>query len=174
MALTKAKKVELLDQYRSWLKDSRAVFFTEYTGVNMKQLDEMRIKMRELGGELHVVKNRLGRLAFEEAGLLMADELFTGSTMVGFAFEDAPATAKAIAEFAEKIEWIKVKGGYLGALRLDAAGVKTLAELPPLPVVRARLLGTLLAPASQLVRMIAEPGRRLAAVIQARADQAAG
>ena len=66
---------------------------------------------------------------------------------------------------------MKIKAGYLEGRMMTAEEVKALADLPPLPVMRATLLGTLLAPASQLVRTLAEPGRQVAAVIKAYADQ---
>jgi large subunit ribosomal protein L10 len=97
--------------------------------------------------------------------------MFEGSTAISFAFKDAPATAKTINEFIRTSEFIKVKGGYLDQHPISAAEVKALAELPPLPVVRAQLLGTLLAPASKLVRTLAEPARALAAVMKAYSDK---
>jgi large subunit ribosomal protein L10 len=94
-----------------------------------------------------------------------------GSTAVGFAFQDAPALAKTMADFAKSSEFLKIKGGYLGNKPISADDIKALAELPPLPVMRAQLLGTIMAPASKLVRTLAEPARSLAAVIQAYADK---
>jgi large subunit ribosomal protein L10 len=171
LAINKERKTELVGQYAEWMKRSRALIVTEYTGLPMKQMDAMRVKMREAGGEFHVVKNTLGKLAVSEAGLPMQEELFEGSTAISFAFEDAPALAKALTEFARTSDFVKIKGGYLGDVLLSQDQVKALAELPPLPVMRATLLGTILAPASKLVRTLAEPGRSLAAVIQARVDR---
>jgi large subunit ribosomal protein L10 len=116
------------------------------------------------------VKNTLGKLAFEKAGLPLPENFFTGSTAVGFAFRDAPAVAKAMTDFARTNEALKVKGGYLNNRPMNAEGVKSLADLPPLPVLRAQLLGTILAPASKLVRTLAEPGRQIAAVLKAYSE----
>jgi large subunit ribosomal protein L10 len=144
---------------------------TEYKGVTMKQLDELRRRVRELGGEFHIVKNTLARLAFKEAGLPIPEGLFEGSTAVSFAFNDAAGMAKIMNEFLRTNEFIKVKGGYLGNQPMTAEDVKSLAELPPLPVMRAQLMGTLLAPASQLARILAEPARMVASVFKAYADK---
>jgi large subunit ribosomal protein L10 len=76
-------------------------------------------------------------------------------------------------DFARTLEFLKIKGGYLDSQSVSAQQIQALAELPPLPVLRARLLGTLLAPASKLVRTLAEPGRQLAAVVKAYADREA-
>lgn len=173
MAITKEHKQELVNQYQEWLQRSQAVYFADYLGVTVKDLDALRQKVREVGGEFHIVKNTLSKIAFEAAGYPVKGDLFQGATAVGFAFEDIPALAKALKEFANSSDFVRLKGGYLGTELLTAADIEALAELPPLPVVRARLLGTLMAPASQLARLISEPARQLAQVVKAYADQQA-
>ncbi|HSQ25983.1 MAG TPA: 50S ribosomal protein L10 [Anaerolineales bacterium] len=171
MAISKERKNELVAQYVEWLKNSQAVVITEYSGLTMKQLDDLRTKTRDAGGEFHIVKNTLGRVAFQQAGLKIPEGFLEGSTAVAFAFQDAPAMAKTITEFARTSDFVKVKGGYLTGNPIQAEDVKALSELPPLPVMRARVLGVLLAPASQLVRTIAEPARQVATVLKAYADK---
>ncbi|UCH61065.1 MAG: 50S ribosomal protein L10 [Anaerolineales bacterium] len=173
MAITKERKQELVAEYGEWVSQSRILIITEYKGLTMKQLDELRRKIREVGGEFHIVKNTLGKLAVENAGLPLPADYFEGSTAIGFTYEDAPAMAKAVNEFARTSEFLKVKGGYLGQNPVSADQIKNLADLPPLPVVRAQLMGTILAPASQLARTLAEPGRQLAAIFKAYADKLA-
>ena len=161
----------MLAEYRDWLDRSAAVFLTEYTGLTMKQLDELRASMREIGGEYHIIKNSLGKIAFKDAGYDVDESLLTGSTAVGFAFENSPGVAKAISDFAGDIDFVKIKGGFLGEKSMTAEEVKALADLPPLPVMRAQLLGVLQAPASKLLRTLAEPGRQIAAVMQAYSEK---
>ncbi len=171
MAITKERKNEIVDQYSEWINKSRAMFVTEYVGLSMKDIDELRKKAREAGGEFHIVKNTLGKVAFESIGLEIPSNYLDGSTAIGFAFEDAPAMAKAMAEFARSSEFLKIKGGYLNKQVIDSEAVKALAELPPLPVMRAQILGTIMAPASKLVRTLAEPARSLAAVVKAYTEK---
>ena len=171
LAISKERKNELVAQYVEWLKNSQAVVITEYSGLTMKQLDDLRTKTRDAGGEFHIVKNTLGRVAFQQAGLKIPEGFLEGSTAVAFAFQDAPAMAKTITEFARTSDFVKVKGGYLTGNPIQAEDVKALSELPPLPVMRARVLGVLMAPASQLVRTIAEPARQVATVLKAYADK---
>ena len=173
MAISKQQKQDVLAQYSEWLQRSGAFVVAEYTGLNMKAMDDLRAKIREAGGEFHVVKNTLAKRALKDANFDYAEDHFTGSTAVAFAFQDAPAIAKAMTEFAKDSSFVKIKGGYLDKQMMSAEGVKALADLPPLPVMRATLLGTILAPASQLVRTLAEPGRQVAAVIKAYADREA-
>jgi large subunit ribosomal protein L10 len=170
LAITKERKNELIAQYSEWVSRSKALVLTQYLGLTMKDIDTLRAKVRENGGEFHIIKNTLAKLAFEQAGLPVPEGQFEGSTAIVFAFTDAPAMVKIVTEFAKTSEFLKIKGGYLEKQSLSPEGVKAVAELPPLPVVRAQLLGTLLAPAGKLVRTLAEPGRMIAAVIQAYAE----
>lgn len=172
MALTRAQKEQVLAQYAEWIEKSQAVVLVEYTGLKVKDLDVIRAKIRETGGEFHVLKNTLARKAFNAQGIKISDALLEKSTAVAFAFDDAAATTKALTLAAKGMEAVKVKGGFLEKQPLDAAQVKALADMPPLPIVRSQLLGVLQAPAGKLVRTIAEPARSLAAVFQAYADAA--
>jgi large subunit ribosomal protein L10 len=171
LAISKKRKDELVGQYQGWLKDSQAVILTEYVGLSMAQIDDLRRKVRDAGGEFHIIKNTLGKVAFEGAGLTIPEKLLEGSTAAAFAFKDGPAMAKIVNEFARTSDFVKVKGGFLEKQVISAEEVKALAELPPLPVMRAHLLGILSAPASKLVRTLAEPARQVASVFKSYADK---
>jgi large subunit ribosomal protein L10 len=172
LAITKERKEEVLSQYIDWMKRSQAVILVEYTGVKMKDLDNIRAKIRDAGGEFHVVKNTLARRAFADHGLQVPSDYLVKSTAVSFAFTDPASTAKALTDATKGLQFIKVKGGFMSGQTLDAAQVRALADMPPLPVVRAQLLGVLQAPASKLARTIAEPARGLAAVFKAFSEKA--
>lgn len=172
MAITKQHKEQVLSTYQDWLKRSQAVILVEYTGAKMKDLDNIRAKVRESGGEFHVVKNTLARRVFTDRGMTLPEGYLVQSTAISFAFADPAATAKALSDATKNMEFIKVKGGFMGGQILNPAQVKALAELPPLPAVRAQLLGVLQAPAGKLVRTIAEPARSLASVFRAYSEKA--
>ncbi len=172
MAFTKKEKAEMLAQYEAWIEKSEALFMISYQNMPVKEIDRLRIKARETGNEVHITKNTLLKMALEKQGY-PASSLLEGTTIVGFAFTDAPGLAKAINEVTKKSEVFAVKGGYLGTGVLNPAQVNALATLPPLPVMRAILLGTIQAPATKLVRTLAEPGRQVAAVIKAYSDAGA-
>jgi large subunit ribosomal protein L10 len=173
LAKSKAQKEAMLAEYMEWLKKSQAVVLVEYTGLKMKDLDVIRARARENGGEFHIVKNTLAKLALEKAGYSVPADYADKSTAIGFAYHDVAAFTKALTEATKGMEAVKVKGGFLDAKALSAAQVKSLASLPPLPVVRSQLLGVLQAPASKLVRTLAEPGRSLACVVKAYSEKAA-
>lgn len=170
LAFTKKHKKQMLEQYEQWLQESEAVFFVSYDKMGMSQIDALRAKVRETGSEAHVVKNTLMTKAFQNKGIAEPQSL-EGTTLAGFAFNDPPALAKVFKE-AAKTDIFEIKAGYLGDQLLSAAEIDALAELPPLPVMRATLLGTIMAPASKLVRTIVEPARGLAAVVKAYSEKA--
>lgn len=172
MAFSKNQKSKMLSEYESWLDKSQAVFMLEYKKMTMKDIDAFRAKVRETGSEAHVVKNTLMQLAMTNAGYKDVKKA-EGTLLVGFAFSDAPALAKVFSEASKNSETFKLRGGYLDKQLLGVEQVKALADLPPLPVMRATLLGVLQAPASKLVRTLAEPARSLAAVVKAYSDQGA-
>jgi len=173
LAISKERKEEVLAQYNDWVKRSQAVILVEYTGANMKSLDTLRAKIRESGGEFHVVKNTLARRVFADNHMELPKDFLVKSTAVSFAFTDPASTAKALTEAMKGNEFVKVKGGFMAGKALNASQVKALADMPPLPVVRAQLLGVLQAPAGKLVRTIAEPARGLAAVVKAFTEKGA-
>ena len=172
MALSKERKQEVVAQYKDWVSKSQALFLVEYKGASVKDMEAARAKVRESGGEFHVVKNRLAKLVLNE-DYEIPEGYLENSTAIGFAFDDVASTAKALSETAKDVEAFQFKGGFMGAEVLDAAKVDALAKLPPLAVLQAQLLGVLQAPAGKLVRTIAEPARGLAAVIKAKNEEAA-
>lgn len=171
MAISKDRKREIVAQYGEWLARSQAFVLTEYIGLTVKDMDELRAKVREAGGEFHIVKNTLAKRALDAASLETDAEHFVGTTAIGFAYEDPPALAKAITDFAKESDFLKIKAGYMDNRLVSAAEVKLLANVPPLPVMRAILLSTILAPATQLVRTLSEPGRQIAAVLKAFSEK---
>lgn len=158
-------------QYEKWLDKSQAVFVLTYVKMNMKENDAFRAKVREAGGEAHLVKNTLFTRALTAKGF-PESSYFEKTSLVGFAYSDVAALAKVFSESTKGSETIKVKGGYLGKELLTDKQVKSLAELPSLPVMRATLLGVLSAPATKLVRTLAEPARSMAAVVKAYSEKA--
>jgi len=171
LAFTKNKKVDMTARYEKWLTESQAIFVLQYTSLTMKEIDALRAKARETGGEIHLVKNTLFTRALQKSGYVVP-EFLDGTSLVGFAFNDAPSLAKSFTEFVKGNETRVIKGGFLGKQLISAKQVKALADLPSLPVMRATLLGVLQAPASKLVRTLVEPARSMAAVVKAYSEKA--
>jgi len=173
LAITKERRAELVKQYSELIQKSAGMVLIEYRGLSMKGMGPLRGRVREASGELHVVKNTLAQLALKQSGRTAPEELFTQTTAIGFAFTDVPAVAKALTTFAKESEFVKVKGGLLGDKVLTAKQIEALAELPPLPVVRAQLLGLLSAPASRLTGVVAGSVRQVVNVVKAYSEKEA-
>lgn len=173
MAITKQRKQALVERYRDLVGKSEGIVLATYSGLPVKDLERLRRKVRDLGGEFHVVKNRLARVSLREAGMNVVDEALEGSTAIGFTPEDPIALAKAIVDFAKESDKVKVKAGVVSGVVYDARQVVRLAETPPLPVLRAQLLGLLNAPATRLASILSAPARQLGTVVKAYADKGA-
>jgi ribosomal protein L10 len=113
LAISKQRKEELQAQYADWL-NVVAVILVEYTGAKMKAIDAIRAKIRETGGEFHIVKNTLVRRVFAENGMELPKDYLVKSTAISFAFKDPASTAKALTDATKGNEFVKVKGGLMG------------------------------------------------------------
>ena len=173
MAITRERKQAIVKHYRDLVGSSQGIVLASYSGLTVKDLERLRRKVRELGGEFHVVKNRLTRLTLKEAGLAVADEALEGSTAVGFALDEPLAVAKAIVDFSKESDKVKVKAGVVNGVVYDGAQMVRLAGLPPLPVLRAQLLGLFNTPATRLASILITPARQMASVVKAYADKPA-
>jgi len=170
LAFTRKEKEAMVEQYRSWIDNSNALFIMSFQNMGMPAIDEAREKMREVNCELRVVKNRLFRLVLDEKNLTYEEGFWEQNNLVGFAFSDAPSAAKVVTEIS-KTNTFDIRIGYMDQKLLTAENVKALADLPTLPVMRGMLLGTVMASASKFVRTLAEPARSMAAVVKAFSEE---
>jgi large subunit ribosomal protein L10 len=171
LAISKERKQELLDKYAELIKKSEGMILVEYRGLNMKGMGPLRGRVRDAAGELHVVKNTLAQKALTTAGRTAPAELFSQTTAIGFAFTDVAGVAKALTSYAKENEFVKVKGALLGGQVLTTKDVQALADLPPLPIVRAQLLGLFSAPATRLAGVVAGGVRQVVNVVKAYSDK---
>jgi len=170
LAISKQRKQELLNQYVDMLQRSKGIVVTEYRGMTMKQLDELRSKLREINAGLTVTKNTLLKLALEQVGMAVPDELLTGPVALAVAYEDLPKTITTVLEYAKDNELFIAKGGVVGATAVKAGDLETISKLPPLEVLRAQLIGVTTMPLTQFIGLLDEPGRQVVAVIKAATD----
>jgi large subunit ribosomal protein L10 len=173
LALSKTQKQELAVEYEKMVRDSQGIILAAYSGLKTQELEGLRRRVREMGGEFHVVKNTLLERALQKASLPLPGGSLKGTTAVAVATEDVPALAKAIVDYARTSEFLKVKGAVIGGLAYSAQQAERLAELPPLPVLRAQLLGVINAPAGRLAGAVAASVRQLVNVMNAYAKKEA-
>ena len=171
MAISRSKKEDLVKQYVEQFNSSEAIIITDYRGLKVTELEELRAKIREVNGGFSVVKNTLVQRALTEAGLPVPDEMLIGPIGIGFCGSNISEVAKVITDFAKKNELITIKGGLMGAQLINEATIKNLANLPSLEILRAQLLGLINAPASQLVGVLSGGIRQVVNVIHAYSEK---
>ena len=171
MAISRERKEALVAQYTDLLKRSQAVILTNYQGLSVAQITQLRDQIREANGAYYVTKNTLIRLAMQQLGWSVRDEWLEGPTAIGFCFDEATAIAKAIVDFADESDILTIKGALLGKRIVGEDQVKSLAKLPPAEVLRAQVLGALTAPMSGVVGALNNVLAGLVGVLDARKDQ---
>ena len=173
MAITKPRpeKVAVVDEVRERLSSASATLLTEYRGLKVDELAELRAAVRAAGGEYKIYKNTLVRLAVADLGLEGLDDLLVGPTAVTFVDGDAVLVAKALKEFSRTAPNLVVKGGVLGRTALTAADAGALADIAPRDVVLAQLAGALAAPLQKFAGLLGALPRNLAYGIAALIDK---
>ena len=160
------EKVAVVDEVRERLAAADAALLTEYRGMNVKALAELRRQLRPAGGEYKVYKNTLVRFAVRDLGLEIED-LLTGPTAIAFVDGDPVTVAKALRDFARTNTALVVKGGLLGDKTLSAAGTQALADVEPREVLLAKLAGAMAAPMVQFAGLLQALPRNFAYGLQA-------
>jgi len=166
------EKVEAVEELRSRLNGVKAVVLTEYRGLTVQQLGDLRKQLRAVSAEYKIVKNRLARLAIASSELQGLGTHLKGPTGVIFSKEDPVAVAKAVHAFARTNQALAVKAGYVEGQMLAPAGLKALADLPSREAIRAQLVGSIQGVLAGLVGVLAAPQRELVYVLQQRGASA--
>ena len=171
------EKVAVVDEVRERLDSASAALLTEYRGLDVTAISDLRRALRLVGGEYKIYKNTLVRFAARDLGLELED-LLTGPTAIAFITEkpdgtpgDAVDVAKALRDFAKTNPNLIVKGGLLGAQPLSADEAKALAEVEPREVLLARFAGALAAPMVQFAGLLEALPRNFAYGLKALIDQ---
>lgn len=169
--MARPEKVAAVKEIRQDLQDSVAVFVTDYRGLKVSQLGQLRNRLREVGTEYKVVKNTLTSLAAEDVAGDEFKSLLVGPTAVAYAKEDPVATAKALSDFARESRILKVKGGLLEGSVIGPEDVQALAELPPREVLLAKVVGGMQAPISGFVSVLQGTLRKFVYALDAVREQ---
>jgi large subunit ribosomal protein L10 len=171
--MARAEKQAAVAEIADSFNDAAGAVLTEYRGLTVKQLQDLR---RSLGENAHyaVVKNTLAKLAAKDAGIDGFDDLLSGPTAIAFIKGDVVEAAKGLRDFAKANPTLVIKGGVLDGKPLDASEVAKLADLESRDVLLGKLAGAMLASLSQAVYLLNAPiaqAARLAGALQAKAEQ---
>jgi large subunit ribosomal protein L10 len=172
--LTYAQKQEQVAALRERFERAKSVVVVDYRGLDVAAVNALRAKLRAAGDcEYRVVKNSVLRRACEGTGIAPITPHLKGPTAVALAFGDPVALAKALVDFAKQHEVFQLRAGVLEGKALDKGEIATLATLPGLDELRARLVGLIQGPAQKLVMVLAAPASQLARVTDARSKKLA-
>jgi large subunit ribosomal protein L10 len=155
-------KAEKVKEIAAKLTAANAVFVTEYRGMSVGQLADLRSPLRAVGAEHKVYKNTLAKLAAISAGLDGLTEHLTGPTALTFAADDSVGAAKALVDTAKANPMLVIKGGMLGEVPMSADDVKALASLPSREELLASFAGALEAPLAKTARLLNAMPNKLA------------
>lgn len=151
--ITRADKAQEIASLSEKFGRAKAAFLVDFKGMTVEQVTSLRKKLVPVEAEMKVVRNTLAirALADHPASESAIKDSFVGNNAVIFAFGEAPASAKALADFAKEVELLQLKAGVMDGQKLDASKIKALANLPSKEVLRSMLLGALQAPMSKFV-----------------------
>ena len=147
-------KQPIVQEISENIKDAQSLVVVDYRGLTVAQDTELRAKLREAGVEYKVVKNTLTRFAAKEVGFEELDEQLNGPTALAISTTDAVAPAQVISDFAKEVEALQIKAGFVDGKVISLDEVKTLASTPSREVLIAKIMGSLNAPISKLVRTL--------------------
>ena len=173
--MNRTEKQQLVDELHEELVASPHAVLVDFRGLSVPAATEFRKRVRAAGSRYRVVKNSLALRAAKGTALERLESKLGGTTGIAYSGDDPVALAKILVDFAKDHPALSLKGGVVsGSQVLDAEGVKALSAMPGLAELRARLLGLLMAPAIELVRLIGTPATQLARVIKAHQDKLEG
>jgi len=164
-------KVAVVNEVRDRLEASDGALLTEYRGLTVAELAELRSALAQAGGDYKVYKNTLVRLAVADGPQAELHNLLTGPTAIAFVQGDVSAVAKALRDFARANPNLVVKGGVVGSGLLSASDINVLADLPSRDTLLAQFAGALAAPLQQLAGLVQALPRNLAYGFSALIDQ---
>ncbi len=174
--LNRLQKTEHISSISESLSRAKAIFLVDFKGLDVEQMTDLRKKLHQANSEIKVVRNTLARLALKEhtgvEEVLKAE--FVGPNAVVFAYEDASASAKILSEFNKNNDLLKLKTGVMDGQKLDETKIGALATLPSRTELQSQLLRVMIAPATQVVRVMKAVQGALVHVLNAYKDSKDG
>ena len=169
--MDRSQKAETVASLNAVFNEVGVAIVVRNLGLTVAQSTAMRGKIREAGATYKVAKNRLVRLAIQDTDYAGIGDMLTGPTAIASSV-DPVAAAKAVVEFAKTNDKLEIVGGSMGALVLNAEGIKALAAMPSLDQLRGTIIGLVQAPATKIAQLVTAPAGKLARVFGAYAKAA--
>jgi len=154
MALTKAKKEKIVEDLVEKLKEQKAIFFCDFTGMKVKDFFALRRKLKETGNDIKVARKTLMDVAFKKMNFNLEARKMAGELALIFSFTDEISPAKTIYQFSKENEKLKILGGFFNNKFWNKEEVIELAQLPPREELLAKLVGSISAPMANFVNVL--------------------
>ncbi len=138
-----ATKIERVAELKEQIESANALLLTEYRGLTVEEITELRRSLRDVDASLSVIKNTLMQRAANDAGIAELDELLVGPSAIAFVNGDVVAVAKKLKDASKQFPALVIKGGYMDGAPLDAAGASSLADLESREVMLSKIAGML-------------------------------
>ena len=168
------QKAATIDELTDQLQRSQLTIVTDYRGLKVGDLQGFRSTLRPLDAEFRVAKNTLTTIAAERVGITGLDEVLAGPTALVLAYGDIVGVSKAVSDFVRTSRVLTVRGGLLNQQLVGPTEVEAIASLPSREELLGRVVGMLASPMARTVGVLSGPGRSIAYLLQARADQLGG
>lgn len=168
--MDRAEKKEAVAELTEVFKTTSVVVVAHYSGMTVAQMQNLRKQMRAAGAKVQVAKNRLVKIALESSDVAPIGTLLKGPTLIAYS-DDPVAAPKVAVAFAKENDKLVILGGAMGKTSLNPDGVKSLATLPSLDELRAKIVGLVQAPATKLAQLANAPAAKLARVFGAYANR---
>ena len=170
--MDRAQKELVVDELGQIFASSGVVVVAHYVGMTVKQMQDLRAKMREVNGSVRVAKNKLAKIALDGKPGTKMGNLLKGMTVLAFS-EDPVAAAKVCEAYAKGNDKFVILGGAMGDAVLDAAGVKTVASMPSRTELIAQIVGMIGSPGSSIAGAIGAPAANIASILSTIEEKAA-
>ncbi|SFK11692.1 50S ribosomal protein L10 [Methylocapsa palsarum] len=171
--MDRAEKKECVASLNEVFKKTSVVVVAHYSGLTVAQMQTLRKQMRAAGATVQVAKNRLVKIALDGSDVASISGLLRGPTLIAYS-DDPVAAPKVAVAFAKDHDKLVILGGAMGKTALNVDAVRSLATLPSLDELRAKIVGLIQAPATKLAQLTTAPAAKLARVVAAYADKDAG
>jgi large subunit ribosomal protein L10 len=167
----RAQKEKVVEELGQIFESSGVVVVAHYAGLTVKEMQDLRARMREAGGSVRVAKNRLAKIALEGKPNASLSSLLTGMTVFVYS-EDPVAAAKVSEKYAKDNQKFEILGGAMGETALDRAGVKAVSEMPSREELISSIVGCIGAPAANIAGAIGAPASNIASILSTIEERA--
>jgi large subunit ribosomal protein L10 len=166
----RAQKENVVEEVGRIFSDSGVIVVGHYTGMTVAEMSDFRNRMREAGGGVRVVKNRLAKIALEGKPCEGMGKYLEGQTVLAYS-EDPVTAAKVVDKFTKDNKKLQVVGGAMGSEVLDPTGVKAVADMPSREELLSSIAGMIMSPAGNIVSAITAPASNLAGILETLAER---